>query len=123
MADESESLFIALYTDADIHGKLAALIRQRGFDVVSAYEVGNSALDDPAQLRYAADHQRAILTCNAKDFVPLLEQWWEAGVDHWGVIVPEQLTLAEMLRRVLRLLDGVSAEEMRNGCRNLGEFA
>lgn len=122
MADESESLFIALYTDADVHGKLAALIRQRGFDAVSAYEVGNSALNDPDQLRYAADHHRTILTCNAKDFAPLLDQWWEAGVEHWGIIVSEQLTLAEMLRRTLRLLDGVSAEEMRNGFRNLGEF-
>lgn len=123
MADEPERLYIALYTDADVHGKLAALVRQRGYDAVSAFEAGNADFDDPDQLRYAAQHGRAILTCNAKDFAPLLEQWWEAGVEHWGIVVSEQLTLAEMLRRILRLLDGVSAEEMRNGFRNLGEFA
>lgn len=123
MAAEPESLFIALYTDADVHGKLAALLRQRGFDAISAYETGNSNLDDLDQLRYAAEYHRAILTCNAKDFVPLLEQWWDVGREHWGVIIAERLTLAEMLRRTLRLLDAVSASEMRNGFRNLGEFA
>lgn len=123
MAHEPESLYIALYTDADIHGKLAALIRQHGFDAVSAYEAGNAGLDDPAQLRYAADHERAILTCNAKDFAPLLEEWREAGVEHWGIVVSEQLSLPEMLRRALRLLDTVSADEMQNSFRNLGEFA
>jgi len=44
MASTETSLFIRLYTSADVHGKLAGLIRQHGFDAVSAYETGNSRL-------------------------------------------------------------------------------
>ena len=123
MADEPERLYVALYTDANVHGKLAALVRQRGYDVVSAFEAGNADLDDPAQLRYAARHRRAILTCNAKDFGPLMREWWEAGSEHWGIIISEQVPLPDMLHRVLRLLDAVSADEMRNSFRNLGEYS
>jgi hypothetical protein len=123
MADESQRLYIALYTDADVHGKLAALIRQRGFDAISAYEARNADLDDQDQLRFAAQHGRAILTCNAKDFVPLLRDWWQTGSEHSGVIISEQLPLADMLHRVLRLLDTVSADDMQNSFRNLGEYS
>jgi hypothetical protein len=123
MADEPGRLYIALYTDADVHGKLAALVRQRGYDAVSAFEAGNADLDDPDQLRYAAQHGRAILTCNAKDFVPLMRYWWETDSEHWGIIISEQLPLADMLRRVLRLLDTVSAGDMHNSFRNLGEYS
>ena len=52
----------------------------------------------------------------------MLEEWWDQGRKHHGVIVSEQLVLGEMLRRVLRLLDSVSAEELENSFRDLGEF-
>ena len=123
MANEATRLFIALYTDADVHGGLAAQIRRRGFDAISAYEVGNAALDDSDQLEYAVSQRRTILTCNARHFEPLFEKWWQAGHKHYGVIVSEQVPIGEMLRRVMRLLDTVSADEIENGYRDLAEFA
>ncbi len=86
MADSDERLFIALYTDADVHGKLAAQIRKRGFDVISAYETANAALDDAEQLEYATSQQRAILTCNTRHFAPLYQLWWQAKRKHYGII-------------------------------------
>lgn len=123
MANEAARLFIALYTDADVHGGLAAQLRRRGFDAISAYEAGNARLDDPDQLEYAVSQRRAILTCNIKDFEPLVKEWWQVGRKHYGVIVSEQLQIGEMLRRVVRLLNTVSADEMENGYRVLAEFA
>lgn len=123
MADESARLFVAIYTDADIHGGLAAQIRLRGFDAISAYETGSAELSDPDQLAYAVSQRRAILTCNAKDFAPLSDSWWQTGRQHYGIIVSEQLPLGEMLRRMLRLLDSISADTLENGYRNLAEFA
>jgi hypothetical protein len=120
MANEAARLFIAVYTD--VHGGLAAQLRRRGFDAVSAYEVGNARPDDSDQLEYAANQRRAILTCNIKDFEPLFEEWWQAGRKHYGVIVSEQLPIGEMLRRVVRLLNTMSADEMENGYRDLAEF-
>lgn len=98
-------------------------LRRRGFDAVSAYETGNAQLDDADQLEYAAGQRRAILTCNIKDFEPLFEAWWLAGRNHSGIIVSEQLPVGEMLRRLLRFLNQVSANEMENRYRDLGEFA
>ncbi len=123
MENETARLFITLYTDADVHGKLAAQLRQRGFDAISAYEVGNAQLDDPDQLEYAVSQRRAILTCNAKDFAPLVEEWWVASRRQCGVIASEQIPIGEMLRRLMRLLNMVSADEMENGYRDLAEFA
>ncbi len=115
-------LFIALYLDADVSKKSAPTLREKGFDVISAKEVGNAELDDRAQLEYAIGQRRAILTCNIQDFVPLLDEYWRAGREHYGVIVSEQLSVGELLRRVLNLLNTVDADEMKNSYRDLGEF-
>lgn len=123
MADDTSHLFITLYTDADVHGGLAAQLRRRGFDVISAYEAGNANLDDEAQLTYAVEQGRALLTCNARHFVPLVAKWYQAKRSHYGIIVSEQLPVGEMVRRVSYFLNTVSADEMRDGFRNLGEFA
>lgn len=123
MAVTETYLFIKLYTDADVHGKLAGLIRQHKFDAVSAYEAGNSRLDDPDQLAYAVSQRRAILTCNIRHFAPLFDAYWQTGRKHYGIIVSAQLPVGEMLRRVLRLLDNVPAGEMQNNYKNLAEFA
>jgi len=123
MADVEAALFIKLYTDADVHGKLAELIRQRGFDAVSAYEVGNERLDDSEQLAYAFSQGRAVLTCNISHFASLFDEYWQGGREHYGIVVSEQLPIGEMLRRALNLLNSVTADEMRNNWKNLAEFA
>jgi hypothetical protein len=115
-------LYIALYTDADVHGKLAGQIRARGFDAVSADEVGNKGLDDLAQLEYAVTQRRVLLTHNARDFEPLAKEYWNTGKDHFGIVVSQKLPIGELLRRVLKMLNTVDADEMKNSYRDLGEF-
>jgi len=123
MPDDDETLFVALYTDTDVHGKLAVKIREKGFDAGSAYEKHNDGLNDDQQLEYAALHGRALLTHNTKHFEPLYRQWWEAGKHHSGVVVSQKFGLGEMLKRTLRLLNHVTADEMRDNLKNLAEFA
>jgi len=72
---DAEQLYIALYTDAHITLALVKALRDRGYDAISAHEVGNSDLSDPEHLAYAAAQGRAILTFNSKDFVPLFGDW------------------------------------------------
>lgn len=119
MADQ---LFVALYTDADVTPRLAKLLRERDFDAVSAHEVGNAELEDSEHLAYAASQGRTILTYNSKDYAPLFDQYWWSGREHHGIVVSEQLRIGELLRRVLRLLNTVTADEIRNNYKNLGEF-
>ncbi len=122
MATDEPRLYVALYTDADVDGRLAKQIRLRNYDAISAYEVGNDALEDGPQFEFAVCQGRAFITHNARDFEPLVNQYYAQGRNHFGLIIAEQLPIGEMLRRLLRLLNTVTADEMRNSFRNLGEF-
>jgi len=59
----------------------------------------------------------AILTYNAQDFIPLARAWYVAGRGHSGIILSEQFSrrqFGELLRRILRLLNNLTADEMSN---------
>jgi predicted nuclease of predicted toxin-antitoxin system len=116
-------LLIRLYLDADVDVKLAANLRRAGYDCVSARKVGNAALDDETQIVFATNEGRVLLTHNIQDFVPIFERWWHANRNHPGIVVSQQIPLGELQRRVMRLLDTVTADEMENNLRNLAEFA
>ena len=115
-------LFVALYLDTDVSKKLARALRQNGFDAVSAWDVSNAHLDDRDQMEYAIREHRTVLTHNSQHFVPLMNEYWREGREHYGVIVSQQLPLGELLRRVLKMLNTVDAEQMKNSYRDLGEF-
>jgi len=115
-------LFIALYLDADVSKKIAEAIRAEGFDAIAAVELGQTKLSDEEHLEFAQSPQRAILTHNHDDFARLFDQYWRTGKDHYGIIVSEQLPIGIILKRLLQMLDTISAEEMKNSFRNLGEF-
>ncbi len=118
-------LFIALYTDEDVTSNLAPALRRRGYTAESAVEAGNSGVPDEAQLGYAASRGMAILTYNAQDFIPLARAWHIAGRERSGIIISEQFSqrqFGELLRRVLRLLDSVTADEMYNQIVFLQQF-
>ena len=118
-----EGSVLRFYLDADVDVKLAANLRKRGFDCISAREIGNDALSDEAQMVFATDENRTLITHNIQDFVPIFERWWHAERNHPGIIVSQQIPLGELQRRVIRLLDAITADEMKNNLRNLGEFS
>ena len=88
-------------------------------------EVGNAALSDEAQLAYATEGGMAILTYNIQDFVPLAQTWFLSNREHSGIILSEQFShnqFGELLRRVLRLLNRWTADELRNQILFLQQF-
>lgn len=115
-------LFIDLYLDADVDKKLAAAIRREGFDAVSARELPNEKFSDVAQLEFAIIQRRAILTHNAQHFALLYDEYWHKKRTHYGIIVSEQLPFGVMFKRILALLDSITADEMMNSYRDLGQF-
>jgi len=79
---------------------------------------------DEEQWRFAAAEGRAVLTFD-KDggrFVDLVVDWFYSGQHHYGLIISAQLSRGELLHRVLKLLDSVTAEDMANSVRFLEEF-
>ena len=118
-------LFVALYTDEDVTIDLAPALRWRGYMAQSTAEAGNAEMSDEAQLTYATEQGMAIVTYNAQDFIPLARTWFATGRAHAGIILSEQFSqrqFGELLRRVLRLLDSLTADEMYNRIAFLQQF-
>ncbi len=113
MSDDG-SLFIQLYLDEDVHKRVAAALRLRHFDVLSAHEIHRLGVDDDTQLRFAAEHGRALLTFNTTDYLHLHHVWLQENKAHAGLIVSDQLPVGETIRRLLNLLNHVTADEIRN---------
>jgi hypothetical protein len=111
-------LSIGVVTDEMITPRLADHMRSRGYDVTSCHVLGraNRGLSDHDQLELATADRRAIYTFNVADFRRLDARWGAAGREHAGIIVSEDLNndLAEMIRRLQRHLNTVSASEQHN---------
>lgn len=118
---------IKLYLDADITAAplLAKTLRQRGFDVVSAVELGNDAWSDREQFAFAVAQKRVLVTFNIKDFVPLAREEYAAGRTFPGLIVSPQIKgdrFSLLLQLILHLLQRMDADAMRDSIRFLQEY-
>jgi hypothetical protein len=109
-----KDLFIELYLDEDVDVLVADLVRSRGFAAITSLEARNLGATDADQLHYAASHGRAILTHNHQHFAELAREYSSAGQHHAGVIIAGRYPAYEILRRLLRILNGVTADEMRD---------
>ncbi len=116
-------LFITLYLDEHIPLKLASALRERGFDAMHAEELGMKGAQDQQHLKLALETGRTILTYNAKHFRQLHQAYWEANQEPCGIVISEELEIGELLRCVLKLLNTVTADEMRGQLRFLSDFA
>jgi len=105
---------IALYLDEDIDPLLAQVLRDRGFDCVSARESHTLGRSDHEQLDFATSHGRIILTFNVKDFVRLAAESAISGRHHAGIIVSDHLPFRELLRRILVLLQRHAHADLAN---------
>ena len=111
-----------LLLDEQIWVYLATLLRQQGFDVIHVYEADLGETPDNEVLRAAVEKHRAVVTFNTKDYVPLARQYAEEGNEHYGIVVSDEITQGELQRRVTKLSESVSAEELKNLVRFLQEY-
>jgi hypothetical protein len=110
-------LGIRLYTDEMISPALAVQLRRRGYDVQSCADAGRSGqrIPDEAQLIYATQDARAILTFNMRDYVHLDRDWKATGREHAGILIaPEIDDPGLLVRLVQRHLDRYSPAEQNN---------
>lgn len=102
-----------LYLDEDLSPTIADILRERGLDVTSAHQVGMIQLSDDQQLQYATHVKRALVTRNARDFVPLVNKWIARGQNHQGIILipasfrgDEYAAIADALEQIARANQG-----------------
>ena len=111
-----------LYLNEHLSPRLAEQLRQHGFDVTSTIESKMGEADDDEQLAHAVSEQRAIVTFNHNDFAVRHERYVAEGKEHWGIVLSTEESVDVLRRRLLRLLNTLSAEELKNQIRWLNEF-
>ena len=95
---------------------LLKALRARGVDVRTAHEDGMVGRADSDQLRWATSQRRVLYSCNVGDFFHLHTALLTQGEAHAGLILVSQqrYSMGDQIRRVLRLIAAVSAEDMEN---------
>ncbi|HSB71445.1 MAG TPA: DUF5615 family PIN-like protein [Candidatus Methylomirabilis sp.] len=83
---------VRLYLDEDVDIALAAALRQRGVDVLTTLEAGNTQQNDDGQLAFATQTGRALFTHNCRDFARLHTAMMERASSHAEIIlIPRRL--------------------------------
>ncbi len=111
-----------LHLNEHLSPRLAVQLRQHGFDVTSTLEMGMVEADDDEQLAFAAAEQRAIVTFNHKDFAVRHDKYQAESKEHWGIVLSTEETISVLRKRLLRLLNSLTDEELKNQMRWLNEF-
>ena len=99
-------------------------LRARAVDVVTALEEDMIQRSDEEHLEFAAKTGRVLYSFNVADFYDLHTRYLSAGNEHPGLILTrqQQFTVGEQLRRLLRLIAKIPAEEMKNRVEFLGAW-
>lgn len=114
----AEKLFISLYLDEDVSVKIAANLRNRGFDVLHAVDSKMLSAGDEEQLNKAVIEQRTFLTHNKKHFCILHEEYIVSRKKHFGIIVASRKRNSfETIKKLLDIVQTFSPEEMENQIR------
>ena len=111
-----------LYLNEHLSPRLATQLRSYGFDVTSSHGARMLSSTDDEQFDLAVSEQRAIVTFNFGDFVELHETYIADGKEHWGIILSTEERTGTLVHRLLRLLNSVTADELKNTVRWLNEF-
>ena len=107
-------LFIELYLDEDVDVVVGDLLRPRGFSVITTQEAGKVGHNDSAQLAWSVSCQKTLFTHNRTDFEGLARDYFETGVTHYGIIIAVRRLPHELARKLLVILNDVTADEMVN---------
>jgi hypothetical protein len=107
-------LFIDLYLDEDVNVLIADLVRARGFRVTTTQAAGQVGTTDASQLAFATSQGKALLTHNRVHFEALAQAYFEEKKTHSGIIIAVRRPPKELSRRILILLDSVTADEIEN---------
>ncbi len=97
-------VYPSLYLDEDVSVVLGAILRARGFNVLTARDAKQLGRTDVEQLMVAAAANRVLLTHNRVDFEQLHQEWVESEQAHAGIVIARRRLPSELATRVGRLL-------------------
>jgi len=106
---------IRFYLDEDtISRALMNALSARNVDILSAHVAGLISVPDAQHLEYATSLNRVVFSFNTRDFARLHSEWLQQGRHHAGIVVSEQTQVGQLVRRLLKLSDALSAAVMED---------
>jgi len=84
-----------VYADENVSRRVTDALRERGFDVLTAYQATTLGQDDASQLTYAASLGRVLLTFDGRDFRRAHSAFLTQGGSHAGIILLPQSPYAD----------------------------
>lgn len=109
-----DRVFASVYLDEDVSVLVGDLLRARGFQATVTREAHQLGSTDVQQLDYAARNGMVLLTHNRADFEALHRHRIAQGRPHAGILVAARRRPHEILGRLLRLLNDLTADEFEN---------
>lgn len=107
-------MHLGLYIDEDVPLSLAQALLNRGVNISTTQNTGNTGNSELQQLIYAKEENRVLLTHNKKDFILLHKEFLANKRQHCGIIVTDQLPVGTLLRRMMKLWFILDAHDMEN---------
>jgi len=108
---------IRVYFDEDsMWQALVTALRARSIDVQTALEAMMIARTDEDHLAFATAQGRVLCSFNVGDFYRLHTRYIAQHQSHTGIVLArqQQYSVGEYMRRLLRLMAHLTAEEMHN---------
>ena len=104
----------SIYLDEDVSVVVAAILRARGCDAMSARDTGQLGRSDSEQLAFGAAAGRVVLTHNRIHFERLHRDWLQEGRSHAGILVARRRPPRDVAARVGRLLARLGAADLKD---------
>ena len=106
---------LRVYLDEDVDVLLSSLLATHGCDCLTAVGAGHLGWSDEAQLEFAVQEARILITHNRMDFENLAVVWWGQGKEHAGIILAlRRANTYELARHILPVLRRYDQAGWRN---------
>jgi predicted nuclease of predicted toxin-antitoxin system len=103
-----------LLCDENFDPAISLALRRAGYDAIHIYDVERQGASDEAQLIFAIQENRAILTQDRVDFEELHGIYMLNGWEHCGIVACMPYDTRTMIRELLEFLED-KPEIMSNG--------
>lgn len=105
---------IKIYTDEDVDIAISRALKLRGFEIYTTLNAGKKESSDEEQMEYAASINAVLLTHNVQDFPRMHYEFMRKGRHHSGIIVAKQVSVGEIVKKLLSLASTLSAEDIED---------
>ena len=106
---------LAFYFDHHVPGAIMSGLRQRGIDVVTAWDDGRAKLPDEPLLSRATELNRILVTLD-KGFHRIAKRWRTSGREFAGIVygIQERINVAQSIEYLEIFAHVMTTDEMRN---------